>query len=41
MWQYGDVAVWDKLATQHDAVSEDWPQVRKMERMTLEGVPVK
>jgi taurine dioxygenase len=39
-WDEGDIAVWDNLATQHYAVSDYWPHVRKMERITLEGVPV-
>jgi taurine dioxygenase len=41
MWQYGDVAVWDKLVTEHCAVSDFWLHVRTMERITLEGVPIK
>jgi taurine dioxygenase len=39
-WEEGDVAIWDNLATQHYAVSDYWPHERKMERITLEGVPV-
>lgn len=39
-WQEGDVAIWDNLATQHYAVSDYWPSVRKMERITIEGQPV-
>ena len=31
----------DDLATQHYAVSDYWPHVPKMERITLEGVPVR
>ncbi|MEU0130492.1 TauD/TfdA family dioxygenase [Streptomyces sp. NPDC006289] len=40
-WEEGDVAIWDNLATQHYAVSDYAPHVRKMERITLEGVPIK
>jgi taurine dioxygenase len=40
-WEEGDVAIWDNLATQHYAVSDYWPHHRKMERITLEGVPIK
>ncbi|WP_369226009.1 TauD/TfdA dioxygenase family protein [Streptomyces sp. R39] len=40
-WEEGDVAIWDNLATQHYAVSDYWPHVRKMERITLEGLPIK
>jgi taurine dioxygenase len=39
-WAEGDVAIWDNLATQHYAVSDYWPHVRRMERITLEGEPV-
>lgn len=39
-WHGGDVAIWDNLATQHYAVSDYWPNVRKMERITIEGRPV-
>ncbi|MDT0380953.1 TauD/TfdA family dioxygenase [Streptomyces sp. DSM 42041] len=40
-WEEGDVAIWDNLATQHYAVSDYAPHVRKMERITLEGMPIK
>ncbi|GAA2502857.1 TauD/TfdA dioxygenase family protein [Streptomyces sp. NPDC059506] len=40
-WEEGDVAIWDNLASQHYAVSDYWPHVRKMERITLEGEPIK
>ncbi|MFE7525305.1 TauD/TfdA dioxygenase family protein [Kitasatospora sp. NPDC057542] len=40
-WEEGDVAIWDNLAAQHYAVSDYWPHDRKMERITLEGVPIK
>jgi taurine dioxygenase len=36
-----DVAIWDNLAAQHYAVSDYWPHDRTMERITLEGVPIK
>jgi len=40
-WSEGDVAIWDNLATQHYAVSDYRPHTRKMERITLEGMPIK
>lgn len=40
-WEEGDVALWDNLATQHYAVSDYWPHVRKVERITLEGEPLR
>ncbi|MBU7597460.1 TauD/TfdA family dioxygenase [Streptomyces sp. P38-E01] len=40
-WEEGDVAIWDNIATQHYAVSDYWPHVRKMERIILEGIPIK
>lgn len=40
-WGEGDVAVWDNLAAQHYAVSDYHPHVRRMERILLEGEPIK
>ena len=40
-WEEGDVAIWANLASQHYAVSDHWPHARTMERITLEGEPVK
>lgn len=40
-WEEGDVAIWDNLATQHYAVSDYAPHPRKMERILLEGMPIK
>jgi taurine dioxygenase len=40
-WEEGDVTIWDNLASQHYAVSDYWPHVRKMERILLEGEPIK
>jgi taurine dioxygenase len=36
-WQPGSVAIWDNRSTQHYAVSDYWPAVRKMERAEIVG----
>jgi taurine dioxygenase len=36
-WQPGSVAIWDNRATQHYAVNDYWPAVRKMERAEIAG----
>jgi len=36
-WTKGAVAVWDNRATQHYAVSDCWPQSRRMHRLTIHG----
>lgn len=36
-WQPNDIIFWDNLATQHYAVSDYWPEERKMERISLAG----
>ncbi len=36
-WQVGSVAFWDNRACQHYGVSDYFPQVRKMERVTIAG----
>lgn len=36
-WQVGSVAFWDNRACQHCGVSDYFPQVRKMERVTIAG----
>ncbi len=36
-WRTGSVAFWDNRACQHFAASDYFPQVRKMERVTIEG----
>jgi hypothetical protein len=37
---YGDVVVGNTLAAAHDAVADDWPHVRTIERIALEGEPI-
>ncbi|WP_185658198.1 TauD/TfdA family dioxygenase [Burkholderia sp. Bp8992] len=39
-WEQGDIAIWDNLATQHYAISDYFPQERKMHRISLRGVEV-
>jgi taurine dioxygenase len=39
-WEQGDIAVWDGLATQHYAMSDYFPQERKMHRILLRGIEV-
>jgi taurine dioxygenase len=36
-WQEGDVAIWDELSTNHRALSDHYPQHRKMRRCTVDG----
>ena len=36
-WQKNSIAFWDNRSCQHYAVSDYWPQVRRMERVTIKG----
>jgi taurine dioxygenase len=36
-WRQGAIAFWDNCATQHYAVSDYWPAVRRMERVSIVG----
>jgi len=36
-WRTNSVAIWDNRCTQHYAVQDYWPAVRKMERATIVG----
>jgi len=36
-WEPNSVAIWDNRATQHYAVQDYWPAVRKMERAGIKG----
>ena len=36
-WEVGSIAFWDNRASQHYAVSDYWPAVRRMERVTVIG----
>jgi taurine dioxygenase len=36
-WERDSIAFWDNRATQHYAVSDYWPAVRRMERVTIIG----
>jgi len=36
-WQVGSLAFWDNRSSQHYAVSDYWPAVRRMERVTIVG----
>ncbi|MGN6514910.1 MAG: TauD/TfdA dioxygenase family protein [Rhizomicrobium sp.] len=36
-WQTNSIAFWDNRASQHYAVSDYWPAVRRMERVTIIG----
>ena len=36
-WQPNSIAFWDNRACQHYAVSDYWPQVRRVERVTIVG----
>lgn len=36
-WRPGSVAIWDNRATQHYAVMDYWPAIRKMERAGIVG----
>lgn len=37
VWEKNSIAFWDNRACQHYAVSDYWPQVRKVERVTVVG----
>jgi len=37
IWEKDSIAFWDNRACQHYAVSDYWPQVRKVERVTVVG----
>ncbi len=36
-WQKNSIAFWDNRASQHYAVSDYWPALRRMERVTIIG----
>ena len=36
-WLTNSIAFWDNRASQHYAVSDYWPQIRRMERVTIVG----
>ena len=36
-WQEGDLAIWDERCTNHRALSNHYPQYRRMRRCTIEG----
>jgi taurine dioxygenase len=36
-WEPDSIAFWDNRSTQHLAISDYWPQVRVMERLTIIG----
>src|SRR6185369_13037788 len=36
-WKRNSVAIWDNRCTQHYAVQDYWPAVRRMERATIVG----
>jgi taurine dioxygenase len=36
-WQANSIAFWDNRSSQRYAVSDYWPAVRKMERVTIIG----
>ena len=38
-WKPNSVAIWDNRCTQHYAVMDYWPAVRKMERASIGGAP--
>jgi taurine dioxygenase len=38
-WREGDVALWDEYSTNHRALSDHYPQHRRMRRCTVDGVP--
>lgn len=41
-WRPGDVAIWDERCTNHRALSDHYPQRRRMRRCTVDGdVPVR
>ena len=36
-WQPGSIAMWDNFATQHYALADYYPQMRRMRRITVAG----
>ena len=36
-WESDSIAFWDNRSAQHYAVSDYWPQVRRVERVTIAG----
>jgi len=38
-WREGDVAIWDEYSTNHRALSDHYPQHRRMRRCTVDGGP--
>jgi taurine dioxygenase len=38
-WREGDVAIWDEYSTNHRALSDHYPQRRRMRRCTVDSVP--
>jgi taurine dioxygenase len=36
-WRENSIAFWDNRSCQHYAVSDYWPRVRRMERVTIKG----
>ena len=36
-WENGSIAFWDNRSCQHYANSDYWPQIRKVERVTIMG----
>jgi taurine dioxygenase len=38
-WREGDVAIWDEYSTNHRALSDHYPQHRRMRRCTVDRVP--
>lgn len=40
-WDRHDIAMWDNLSTQHYAISDYWPEERRMERISLAGLKIK
>ena len=37
-WREGDVAIWDEYSTNHRALSDHYPQHRRMRRCTVDSV---
>ncbi|WP_448322315.1 TauD/TfdA dioxygenase family protein [Streptomyces sp. CO7] len=40
-WEPDSVAIWDNIATQHYAINDYFPRRRVMERIAIEGVPLR
>lgn len=36
-WEPNSITFWDNRACQHDAASDSWPNVRRVERVTIVG----